>query len=88
MCADLEKNQPEKDIEKITLRFTDGTERHITKGFICGFTTDEIEGKIVSNMYMVNVSGAELKTVVLLVLELADKLNLFNETEDTADEES
>lgn len=79
MCTNADKS--EKTIDKITLHYDDGTERTVNKGFICGFVTDEIEGTTTSNMYMVNVSGAELETVVLLVLELGMKLGMFNETE-------
>ena len=37
-------------------------------------------------MHLVNVSGEELETVVLLVLELGAKLGMFNDQEDAANE--
>lgn len=77
----------DKTIKKITLHFDDGSERTINKGFICGFVQDEIEGTVQSNMHLVNVSGSELETVVLLVLELASKLGMFNGEEDADNEE-
>lgn len=78
----------DKTIKKITLHFDDGSERTINKGFICGFVQDEIEGTVQSNMHLVNVNGSELETVVLLVLELASKLGMFNGEEDADNEES
>lgn len=81
-------DKSEKTIEKITLHFDDGSERTVNKGFICGFVQDEIEGTATANMHLVNVSGAELQTVVLLVLELGSKMGMFNGLEDAEDEES
>ena len=86
MCTNADKS--EKSIDKITLHFDDGTERTVNKGFICGFVKDEIEGTATANMHMVNVSGAELETVVLVVLELGMKLGMFNDKEDAENEES
>ncbi|NCC06741.1 MAG: hypothetical protein EOM30_01545 [Clostridia bacterium] len=83
----IEKDN-ERSIEKITLQFSDGTTKTVEKGFICGFTENEIDGTIQSDMHLINVSGKELETVVLLVLELAEKLNLFNTAEDKDNEES
>lgn len=77
----------EKTIKKITLHLSDGSTKTVNKGFICGFVKDEIEGTVQSNMYLVNVSGEELETVVLLVLKLGAKLGMFNDQEDTADEQ-
>ena len=78
----------EREIKKITLHFDDGSERTVNKGFICGFVQDEIEGTATANMHLVNVSGEELQTVVLLVLELGAKMGMFDGLEDAEDEKS
>lgn len=83
----MEKDN-EKSIERITLQFSDGTTETVEKGFICGFTENEIDGTIQSDMYLINVSGKELETVVILVLDLAKKLNMFNTAEGKDNEES
>lgn len=80
--------EEEKTIERITLHLSDGTTKTVNKGFICGFVKDEIEGNVQANMHLVNVNGEELETVVLLVLELGAKLGMFNDQEDTANEQS
>ena len=77
-----------KSLSKIALCFDGGTEHTVEKGFVCEFGTDEKEEEMTATIHLLNVSDKELTDVVFFVLELADKLNLFDKTEGAENEQS
>ena len=70
----------EKDIEKIKLQFEDGEETEIKKGFVA----EIIEGKEAATItfHMAGMGGKDLTLLVSSVIQLGDRIGLFNGMED------
>lgn len=76
----------EKSVEKITLTYDDGTQREISKGFIGAVSRNEFEGTDTLTFYLVDISGEEVETLILGILEFARKIGMFGDLEDMEDE--
>lgn len=70
----------EKSLEKIKLQFEGGEETEIKKGFVA----EIIEGKEAATItfHMAGMGGKDLTLLVLSVIQLGDRLGLFNGMED------
>ena len=69
----------EKDIEKIKLQFEDGEETEIKKGFVA----EIIEGEEAATVtfHMVGMGGKDLTLLASSVIQLGDRLGMYNGVE-------
>lgn len=70
----------EKSVEKITLTYDDGTQREISKGFIGAVSRNTL------TFNLVHISGEEVETLILGIMEFARKIGMFGDLEDMEDE--
>ncbi len=66
----------EKDIEKIKLQFEGGEETEIKKGFVAEIVEGEEAATV--TFHMVGMSGKDLTILVTSVIQLGDRLGMFN----------
>lgn len=70
------------DVEKITVSFTDGTEKVIQKGFVCSeIEKDSTEHEKNYYFLFANISGRELRSIFEAVILCAFKLGFINDDE-------
>lgn len=72
-------NEQEKDVIELSKTYNDGSMETVSKGFLCTMVDDE-EGTGFT-FDMCNISGEDLAAIVYGVLELGDRLGLFNNLE-------
>lgn len=74
----------EKNIIKITLHYKDGSTLETNKGFICSMTpSEEEEGCTEFVFSMCNISGSDLKIIVCGMIQLGDRLGMFQKAEES-----
>lgn len=73
----------ERDIQKIVIHYDDGTEETINKGFIGSM--EEKEGNIEMVFHMCHIPGRDLENIIWGILQLGDKLGMFENQEDIND---
>lgn len=66
-----------KAIEKIVVKYNDGTEREIDKGAVVNMTPHEDETTL--NFEFTDLNGEDLATLVYGVTEIGMKMGLFDE---------
>lgn len=71
----------EKSIEKAVITYDTGEQNEITKGVVMSFNYNEAEDTEGVTFDMLNISGKDLRLVVLAALKLADGLGIFDELE-------
>lgn len=77
----------DKDLVKITLLYDDGSSREVDKGFICSMSpSEEYDGSVEFIFNMCNVSGAELKTIIMGMVQLGERMGMFDDSESEGDE--
>lgn len=69
----------EKEIKEIVVYYDDGTEETINKGFIGNMK--ENDGNIDMVFTMCHISGKDLENIVWGILQLGDKLGMFDDQE-------
>ena len=74
-----ERMNKEREVDKITLHYDDGTEKTVEKGFICNMK--EENGEAVLEFTMCHVPGREIKLIIEGCLQLGFKLGMFKEEE-------
>ena len=74
--------EKDKNIDKITLHYGDGTTEEINKGFLVSFAAGKEKDEMTATFHMVHISGHELSAVVYSVLKLGQELGLFDENKD------
>jgi hypothetical protein len=75
----------EKDVDKITMHYTDGTTKEIDKGFIAGVTDGEEPGTENITFTMIHIAGSDLKDIVASIVELGFKLGYFNDDDNESE---
>ena len=67
----------EREVEKITIYYDDGTEKTVEKGFFCNMK--EENGETALEFTMCHVSGREIELIVEGCLQLGFKLGMFDD---------
>ena len=67
----------EREVEKITIDYDDGTEKTVEKGFFCNMK--EENGETALEFTMCHVEGKEIEAIVCGCVELGLKLGMFGE---------
>ncbi len=66
----------DKDIEKIKLQFEGGEETEIKKGFVAEIVEGEEAATV--TFHMVGMGGKDLTLLATSVIQLGDRLGMFN----------
>lgn len=74
------KKQKENTVQKIVLKYDDGTKKEINKGVII---TDNVGNNEDHNLTFefANISGGELANIVLGVVQMGVEMGLFGDNE-------
>lgn len=77
----MSKIQKDNAVEKIIVKYNDGTEKEITKGLII---TDKVNENEEHNLTFefANMAGKELSDIVLGVMQMGSEMGMFNDIED------
>lgn len=66
----------EKDVEKFTVHYSDGTEKTIEKGFFCEIGKEE--GETFLSFVMCQCAGDDLRTIIAGCTQLGFELGYFD----------
>ena len=73
----------DKELTEIKMTFSNGEEKIVKQGMVVEFETVEDDKDLVKTLYhMLNISGADLRMVVMSMVELGAKLGMFDDEED------
>lgn len=74
----MKMKEKEKDIQKIIIKYDDGTEKEIEKGVVI---TDKVieDGDYNLTFEFANMQGSELVTIIFGVTEMGVNIGLFDE---------
>lgn len=76
----MKVNKKEKDVEKITISYSDGTIKEIPKGAIV--TLDQYNKEIKMNMEFKSMSGTDLINMCYGIMEFAANAGMLKDLED------
>ena len=70
----------EKDLIEIKLKYSDGEEKTLVKqGLVVEFETDKKDEDLVNTTFhMLNISGVDMRMVVMSIVQLGVKLGMFD----------
>lgn len=69
----------EREIEKLVIHYKNGEEETIEKGFFsCGLEEGK-DGEYKLNFSMCNISGRDLKSIIMGFMQLGDEMGFFDE---------
>jgi hypothetical protein len=72
------------DVEKIVIKYADGTEKEITKGAVINMTPNEETDEVTMNFEFVDFKGTDLTNMVYGVVEMGTRMGMFDGSEDEA----
>lgn len=71
-------NKKENNLDKIVLKYDDGTEKEISKGVVITLNSvDEDESTL--NFEFAHMKGNELTDIILGVMQMGVEIGIFNE---------
>lgn len=77
--------EDEKDVEKFTVHYSDGTEKTIEKGFFCEIKKEK--GENILTFVMCHCAGDDLRTIIAGCIQLGIELGYFDQSDDLAEKE-
>ena len=77
----MSKKEKESMVEKIVIKYEDGTSKEIEKGAIITVDKDENEDNHLTFEFA-DISGSELTTLILGVMQMGVEMGLFNDEDE------
>ena len=71
-------NEKENNLEKIVLKYDDGTEKEISKGVAITLNSINEDEKTL-NFEFAHIGGSELTDIILGVMQMGVEIGIFNE---------
>lgn len=80
----MDKNiikEKDVEIEKIIIKYEDGTEKEITKGAVVNMTPEENTDEVTLNFEFIDFSGNDLTNLIYGITEMGVRMGLFEDNE-------
>lgn len=75
--GNMKKTTKENNVEKVIIKYDDGTEREIEKGLAIEYKTEGEEGTL--TFEFADIRGEELSSIIYGVTEMGVKMGMFED---------
>lgn len=88
MLIENHEAKSDREVTGITITYSDGTSKPITKGLAFYETPNEEEGFVDLNFEFLDMSGADMKKVVSAFVQFAYESGLIGQPDEEVDEDA